>query len=244
MNSDSGILDVIIEVVTALLPLVVFFLIFQTLYLKFPWNRLKRILAGLLVAGLGIILFLYAVYTGFMPISTMIGEYMMTNLDSWTIVGFGFLLGFMATLAEPAVRVLTYQVEQHSTGFMNARLLLITLSIGVGAFVALGMAKVAFGLDFHAIIIGGYLLAVVLMAFCDRDFVSVAFDAGAAATGPMAVSLLMAMMTGLANAKPGADPLLDGFGIIALIALAPVIFITGLGVIIMIKTKESSLNEI
>ncbi|MDD3398278.1 MAG: DUF1538 domain-containing protein [Candidatus Methanomethylophilaceae archaeon] len=239
MNADSGILDVIVEVVTALLPLIVFFLIFQTLFLKFPWNRLKRIITGLLVAGLGMIIFLYAVYTGFMPISTMIGEYMMENLDPLVIVGFGFLIGFMATFAEPAVRVLTYQVEQHSTGFMNARLLLLTLSLGVGAFVALGMAKVVYSLDFHSIIISGYLLAMVLMIFCDRDFVSVAFDAGGVATGPMAVSLLMAMMTGLAEAKPGADPLLDGFGIIALIALAPIIFITGLGVIIRIKSEES-----
>jgi len=161
------------------------------------------------------------------------------NLSPWTVVAFGFVIGFMATFAEPAVRVLTYEVEQHSTGFMNSRLLLVTLSLGVGVLVALGMAKVVFELDFHSIIIGGYALALALMAFCDRDFVSVAFDAGGVATGPMAVSLLMAMLTGLAEAKPGADPVLDGFGIIALIALAPIIFITGLGVIIRIKSKES-----
>jgi len=238
MHGDSGYLDVVLEVVTALLPLVVFFLIFQFYYLKFPWFRLKKILAGLGLAGLGMVLFLSGVFMGFMPISTDIGIYLMTNTDPWLIVGFGFLLGFLATFAEPAVRVLTYQVEKHSSGFIHSKVLLWTLSLGVGSLVSLGMAKVVFNLDFHTIIIVGYSLALVLMIFCDKDFVSVAIDGGAVTTGPMAVSLLMAMMVGIAEAKPGADPVVDGFGLIALIALAPIIFVLALGIIIRFKTEE------
>ena len=238
MNADSGYLDVLIEVVTALLPLIVFFLVFQHFYLKFPWYRLKKILTGLCLAGIGMVLFLSGVFMGFMPISMDIGRYLMINADPWTIIGFGFLIGFLATFAEPAVRVLTYEVEQHSSGFIQSKLLLWTLSFGVGALVAMGMAKVVFNLDFQTIIIIGYSLALVLMFFCDRDFVSVAFDAGAVATGPMAVSLLMALMVGISEAKPGADPVLDGFGLIALIALAPIIFISALGIIMRFKTQE------
>ena len=161
----------------------------------------------------------------------------MTNTDPWLIVGFGFILGFLVTFAEPAVRVLTYQVEHHSSGFIHSKMLLWTLSIGVGFLVSLGMAKIVFNLDFHTIIIIGYSVALVLMIFCDRDFVSVAFDAGAVATGPMAVSLLMAMVAGIAKVKPGADPVIEGFGIIALIALAPIIFISALGIIIRFKDE-------
>lgn len=238
MTTGFSYLDVILEVGSALVPLVAFFLIFQSLYLKLPWNRLKRVLLGILIAGIGLVLFLSSVYQAFIPISSEIGHFIMTNFSPWMILVFGFIIGFMVTYAEPGVHMLTYQVEQNSTGFVNAKLLLIILSLGVGALVSLGMAKVIYGIDFHLIIVVGYSLSLVLMVFCDRDFVSIAFDAGAAATGPMAVSLLMAMMTGLAEAKPGADPLLDGFGIIALILLAPVIFIMGLGVIVRIKSME------
>lgn len=237
MQTGGGYLDVVMEVITALLPLIAFFLIFQILYLKFPWIRLKKILMGLSLTGLGMILFLSGVFMGFMPISEEIGMYLMTNTDPWLIVGFGFILGFLVTFAEPAVRVLTYQVEHHSSGFIHSKMLLWTLSIGVGFLVSLGMAKIVFNLDFHTIIIIGYSVALVLMIFCDRDFVSVAFDAGAVATGPMAVSLLMAMVAGIAKVKPGADPVIEGFGIIALIALAPIIFISALGIIIRFKDE-------
>lgn len=238
MHSGGGYLDVVIEVVTALLPLITFFLVFQIFYLKFPWFRLKKILVGLAITGLGMVLFLSGVFMGFMPISTDIGMYLMTNTDPWLIVGFGFILGFLVTFAEPAVRVLTYQVEHHSSGFIHSKVLLWTLSFGVGSLVSLGMAKIVFDLDFHTIIIIGYSLALILMIFCDRDFVSVAFDAGAVATGPMAVSLLMAMVAGIAKVKPGADPVVEGFGIIALIALAPIIFISALGIIIRFKNEK------
>lgn len=235
----SGFLGVVSEVTLAMVPLVLFFLVFQALFLKYPRERLKKILFGMLIAGMGMILFLYAVYSGFVPISEEIGTFMVENLDPWMIIAFGFLIGFLVTFAEPAVRVLVYQVEKHSTGFMRAELLLVTLSVGVGFFVALGMAKVVYGLDFKIIIISGYLVAVLLMLLCDRDFVSVAFDAGGVATGPISVALLMAMMTAMAPAIPGSDPLTDGFGIIALIAMAPIIFVTGLGAIMRFKQKES-----
>ncbi|MDP2217066.1 MAG: DUF1538 family protein, partial [Methanolobus sp.] len=107
-----------------------------------------------------------------------------------------------------------------------------TLSISVAVFVSIGMAKLVYGIPFLYIIVPGYLLAIVLMWLSDKDFIAIAFDAGGVATGPMAVTFLMSMAVGVASAQEGRDPVIDGFGMIALIALAPIIFVMLLGVYI------------
>ena len=238
-SGDVGLYHVVLDVLQAILPIIVFFLIFQSLYIKYPWVTLRRMLLGIGITGAGMILFLTGVFMGFLPVGREIGEYFVLNSDGWTLVALGFGMGFLATFAEPAVRVLAYQVENTSSGFIGSRLLLWTLSLGVASLVALGMAKIVYGLDFRTIILTGYGLALVLMIFCDRDFVAIAFDAGGVATGPMAVSLLMSMAVGVASATEGSDPVVDGFGMIALIALAPILFLSGLGVIIGYKRKVS-----
>ena len=236
-TGDVSFFHVVLDVVQAVLPIIVFFLIFQSLYIKYPWVTLRKMLFGIVVTGAGMILFLTGVFMGFLPVGREIGEYFALNNERWVLVGLGFVMGFLATFAEPAVRVLAYQVENTSSWFIGSRLLLWTLSLGVATLVALGMAKIVYGLDFRTIIVTGYVLALVLMAFCDRDFVAIAFDAGGVATGPMAVSLLMSMAVGVASATEGSDAIVDGFGLIALIALAPILFLSALGVVMKYKRK-------
>ncbi|MDN5310444.1 MAG: hypothetical protein PWP14_1838 [Methanolobus sp.] len=221
-----------LEVLQALLPLVFFFIIFQLLYLKFPSSQLIKLFLGISMTALGIILFLYGVYNGFFPVGTEIGNYFGTMEHKWIMIPVGFFLGFLATFAEPAVRVLCYQVEKSSSGYIRSKLMLYTLSTSVAVFVAIGMAKLVYGIPFLYIIVPGYLFAIVLMWLSDKDFIAIAFDAGGVATGPMAVTFLMSMAVGVASAQEGRDPIVDGFGMIALIALAPIIFVMLLGVYI------------
>ena len=237
-HPDMSMLDVVLDVLQALLPVIAFFLLFQYLYLKYPWVTLKRILFGVAVTGVGMVLFLGGVFLGFMPIARSMGEYLALNYDNWVIIAFGFLMGFLATYAEPAVRVLCKQVETSSGGFISSKLILWTLSFGVAALVALGMARILYDIDFRTIIVIGYSLALLMMFFSEAQYVAIAFDAGGVATGPMAVSIIMTMAVGIASGAEGGNPIVDGFGIIALIALAPILFISALGVILTRKEVE------
>ncbi|MDF0590466.1 DUF1538 domain-containing protein [Candidatus Methanocrinis natronophilus] len=227
--------NAIIEVVQAIIPLVVFFLIFQAAYLRYPLNYFLRLLLGMALAAVGLVLFIAGVFIGFLPAGEDIGRFFGSFEEKWMLIALGVLLGFLATYAEPAVRVLCYQVEKASTGYVNSRLMLYTLSIGVAVLVGIGMARISYGIPLAYIIIPGYLLAVLLLFVSDRDFIGVSFDAGGVTTGPMAVTFLMSVAVGAAAMIEGGDPLIDGFGLIALIALAPIIFVMSLGVIIRLK---------
>lgn len=236
-GASVDLVSIILDVGRAVFPIILFFLIFQSLYIRYPWPTLKKLLLGILITSVGIVLFLAGVYLSYMPVAKAIGEHVVINSDSWWLMVLGFVLGFMATFAEPGVRVLAFQVENSSSGFIGSRMLIWILSLGVATIVALAMARIVYGLDFRAIMVGGYLLAMVMIVLADKDFIAVAFDAGGVATGPIAVSILMSLAVGIATANPGSDPVIDGFGLIALIALAPILFIGGLGIIIRFKKK-------
>lgn len=229
-GAEQGLLYITLEVLQALLPLVVFFIIFQLLYLKFPSSQLVKLFLGISMTALGMILFLYGVYNGFFPVGFEIGSFFGRMENKWVMIPVGFVLGFLATFAEPAVRVLCYQIEKSSSGYIQSKLMLYTLSFSVAVFVAIAMAKLVYGIPFLHIIVPGYLFALVLMWFSDKDFIAIAFDAGGVATGPMAVTFLMSMAVGVASSQEGRDPIIDGFGMIAMIALAPIIFVMLLGV--------------
>ncbi|AAM30627.1 DUF1538 domain-containing protein [Methanosarcina mazei] len=234
-GSTEGILSVVVEVSQALIPLVIFFIVFQRLYLKLPRSQLVKLFTGIFFTAIGMILFLYGVYNGFFPIGTEIGEFFGGSDKKSLLIPIGFVLGFLATFAEPAVRVLCYQIEESSSGYISSKLMLYTLSSGVAVFVSIAMAKLVYGIPFLYIIVPGYLLVLVLLWLCDKDFIAIAFDSGGVATGPMAVTFLMSMAVGVASAQEGGNPLVDGFGLIAMIALAPIIFVMLLGVYIRFK---------
>lgn len=231
MNSESTeILFIVFEVIQSIVPLVIFFTLFQILYLKLPLSQLVKLYTGLAFTTFGMILFLHGINSGFLPAGTEIGEFFGGSDRKNFLILIGFVLGLLATFAEPSVRVLAYQVEESSSGYINSNLMLYTLSFAVATLVAVGMAKIVYRIPFLYIVVPGYLFVLILLWFCDKDFVGIAFDAGAVATGPMAVSFLMSLAVGVATAYEGADPVADGFGLIAIIALAPIIFVLLLGV--------------
>ncbi|EGJ49506.1 DUF1538 domain-containing protein [Desulfocurvibacter africanus] len=220
--------EVALEVLLALGPLLVFFAVLQAVFIKLPRELLIRMGLGVLLAGLGLVFFLQGVKKGFLPAGTALGEALGRG-NPWALPPIGFLLGFAATFAEPAVRVLSYEVEKASVGAIKQRVTLLVLSFGVAAFVALGMLRIILGIPIHYLIVPGYLLALVLMRFTHPTFLAIAFDAGGVATGPMTVTFVMALAVGVASALEGRDPVLDGLGLISLVALAPILSVMAFG---------------
>ncbi|MFT3664810.1 DUF1538 domain-containing protein [Piscinibacter sp.] len=225
------------SVVIAVTPLLVVFLVFQALLLKLPQREVVRILAGTLVAALGLFLFLTGVALAFLPFGTLIGRAIATLPHPAAMLGVGLLLGFVTTWGEPAVRILADEVQDASGGSIHRSMVLVTICIGVAVSVGLGVLRIALELPMAWLLVPGYALALLLMRFSDKAFVAVAADAGGVATGPLANSFLLALALGIASAAEGADPLLDGFGLVALIALAPILSVMILGLVIRWRTR-------
>ena len=233
--------DSTLSVLVALVPLILFFIVFQKVMLKYSWTAVRYMIEGVMFAGLGIIIFLTGVYTGFMPVAIALGEELST-LDPWIVILLGFVLGFLVAFAEPAVSILGDQVQSTSRGVLSRKMIVMIISVGVAFLVALGMAKTMFNLNFIWIIIPGYLLTIGLMWLGEKDMIGIAYDAGGVSTGPMSVAILSSIYVGLAsNLYNGADSVINGFGLIALIALAPCLFLSALSVY-MRCTKEKAAN--
>ena len=218
-------------VLIALLPLILFFIIFQKVFLKYSWTAVSFMVEGVASAGIGVIIFLTGVYTGFLPVATALGEELSTY-NPFLVIVIGFVLGFLVAFAEPAVSILGDQVQKTSRGVLSRKLIVMVISAGVAFLVALGMAKIMFNLDFLWIIIPGYVITIVLMWLGDKNMVGIAFDAGGVSTGPMSVAILSSIYVGLsATLYNGMDSVVNGFGLIALIALAPCLFLSALSVV-------------
>ncbi len=217
-----------------LAPLAFLFLVFQVLFLRLPVAEVSRILAGTLVAAVGLFLFLLGVSLAFLPFGRLIGEAVATLTPTWLVVPFGLALGFVTTWGEPAVRILAGEVEDASSGSIHRGLVLIAISAGVAVSVGLGLLRIGYGIPLVYLLVPGYALVLVIMGFSDKAFVAIAADAGGVATGPLANSFLLALALG-ASAGMGGDPLVHGFGLVALIALAPILSVMTLGLLIRWK---------
>lgn len=234
-----GFSHVLAEVSLALVPLIILFAIFQIFFLKLPKNQIINIVKGLVLTFLGLSLFLQGVQIGFLPVGEAMGIALGSKSYNWVLIPIGFLLGFVATFAEPAVRILNYEVEKVSSGYIPQKIMLYTLSFGVGLAVAASMVRILLGIPLWYFIVPGYILALILMQYSTSTFVSIAFDSGGVATGPMTVTFVMAVAIGVASAMEARDPLLIGFGMIALVALAPILSVLGLGLLFGRKEKEN-----
>ena len=227
----DGFLGVLSEVGFALLPLILFFVIFQVFMLKLPLRRLGQIAIGFVLTFFGLAFFLQGVHVGFMPIGELMGKSLGEGATAWWLIPIGFVLGFAATFAEPAVSIMNDEVDKVTGGYISAKVMLYTLSIGVGVSIALSMFRILSGISLWYFLIPGYLLALVLVFFSNQTFIAIAFDSGGVATGPMTVTFISSLAVGVASVTEGRDPLADGFGLIALVALTPIIAVLVLGLI-------------
>jgi len=230
INTAQGVVD-------AVLLLVAILAIFQVLLLKLPTDYVINLLKGTLLSVGGLILFLVGVQIGFLPYGQAIGEALGNFPHKWLAIPFGFLLGLVTTWSEPAVRILCDQVEEASAGAIRKRTVLHATCVGVAFFVALGTARVVYSIPILYILIPGYALAIVMLWFTKKDFIGVAFDAGGVATGPMANTFLLGLGLGLASAAGSQSMVIYGLGLVALIALAPIISVMMLGIIMRIRIR-------
>ena len=229
-------------VVLAVLPLAALFAVFQLLFLRLPRTEISRIATGTLMASIGLFIFLLGVSVGFMPFGRAIGATFGAMSQKWLLLMFGAVLGFVTTWGEPAVRILADQVEQASTGAIRQGVVLIAVCIGVAVAVGIGVLRIVYDLPLVWILVPGYALAIGLIWLSDRTFVAIAVDSGGVATGPLANTFLLALAFGVAAAVPDRDPLVHGLGLVALIALAPIISVMLLGLIVRMKSAPSEVD--
>ncbi|PSL50988.1 uncharacterized protein DUF1538 [Salsuginibacillus halophilus] len=233
----EGMLEELIEVIGALAPLLALLAVFQVFLIQLSWHEVYKALIGIVMAVVGFTLFLQGVYIAFMPAGQEIGAAIVEHPESWLLVPIGFVLGAVATSAEPAVRVLTYEVEEESNGAIRKSILLLTLALGVGVFVAVAMIRILIGFPLWWVLVPAYGIALIVAFFADQRFVSIAFDSGGVATGPMTVTFILAMAISVAGTLEGRDPFMEGFGLVALVALAPILSVLILGMIFRFKEK-------
>ena len=232
-------LEILAEVALALAPLLFIFLIYQVFFLKLPKGEVLNISKGILMTFIGLVLFLYGVQIGFMPAGTLIGEALASLSYNWILIPIGLVLGFVVTIAEPAVRVLGVEVEKASSGYIKEKTILFTLAIGVALSIALSMIRTIYGIPLAYFLIPGYAIVLFLSFFAGPTFTAIAFDSGGVATGPMTVTFILAVSVGAANMIEGRNPIIDGFGLVALVALAPILSVMILGLLYQLKEKSN-----
>jgi hypothetical protein len=224
--------NVLFDNLWGLAAIVVFTAVMHLLFLKLERETLMRLVKGGIMVLVGLMLFLQGVNVGLVPAGTLLAEHMGARLElRWMLVPLSFLLGLVVTRAEPGVRILCTQVERATTGSITEGLLLHGISLGVALFTAVGMARILLGFPLIYLLAPGYLLAMVMMLRATPIFIGIAFDASTVATGPVVITFVSALAIGLATVMEHRDPLLDGFGLIAVIALAPVLSVLFVGVL-------------
>lgn len=228
-----------IESFRAIGPLVVILIILQVLSFKMPKEDMLQMFVGFFFGLIGLLLFLVGVNTGFMDIGSSIGHNLALMDNKAYIIAIGFALGIVTILAEPAVYVLIHQIEDVTSGYVKKKAVLISLTIGVGIAVALSVVRILVPqVQLWNYLLPGYIICLTLMFFIPKLFIGIAFDAGGVATGPVTATFILAFIQGAANAFEGADLMIDGFGMIAMVALLPIITLEILGLIFAIKSKK------
>ena len=228
-----------------MLPIIIMLIVFQIFKFHLRKAQFIRIIVGFVYTFVGIVLFFIGVNAGFLDVGKHVGSALSEYDNKLILVGFGFLLGMVAILTEPAVHVLTHQIEDVTSGYVKRKTVLVALAIGVATAVGLAMLRVVVpGIMLWHILVPGFVLALSLTFFVPKVFVGIAFDSGGVASGPMAATFVLAFARGAAEAV-APDPTdlaaitAESFGVIALIAMTPLIALQLLGLIYKIKSKKS-----
>ena len=230
------------EIAVSLFPIILFFGIFQIAVLKLSKRNLRKIIVGLVYTYIGLVLFLTGANVGFMPAGNYLGQ-VIASLDyNWIIVLIGMLIGFFIVKAEPAVYVLNKQVEEITDGAIPARAMSISLSVGVAVSIGIAMLRVLTGISILWFIIPGYAIALGLSFFVPKIFTAIAFDSGGVASGPMTATFLLPFAQG-ACTSVGGNIVTDAFGVVAMVAMTPLITIQILGMIYQMRQRSAPKDQ-
>lgn len=227
------------EVALSILPVAGVFAVYQLSTRSYHRRQLLRMMVGFVYTIFGLILFLTGVNIGFAPVGSLLGSGIAGSSFKWLLLPIGVVIGYYIVKAEPAVQVLNKQVEDLTGGTITHRMMNTALSIGVAGAVALAMIRVLTGINIYWIIIPGYVIALVLSRFVPSVFVGIAFDSGGVASGPMTSTFLLPMAMGACSAI-GGNVMTDAFGVVALVAMAPLIAIQIMGLIYVCRSKAVS----
>lgn len=230
--------------ISSITPLLVVLVIISIVFDYLTKRESRRIFFGLMYVFAGFLLFFTGVNFGFMRIGQYLGIALASNYGTGVLVGIGFLIGMVTILAEPAVHVLTHQIEMVTAGYINRRSVFFSLTMGVGTAVALSMLRISVpGIQLWYYLVPGYIISLGLTLIVPNLFVGIAFDAGGVATGPMTATFILALTHGAASAIPTADLFRDGFGMIAMVAMMPIITLQLQGLVFKIKTKKKGVAQ-
>lgn len=228
------------EIAVSLLPIVLFFAVFQITVLKLSRKMLVKIVIGLIYTYVGLVLFLTGVNVGFMPAGNYLGWVLAETTHPWFIVPVAMIMGFFIVRAEPAVYVLNKQVENITDGAISEKAMGMSLSLGVAVSLGIAMIRVLTGISIMWFLIPGYVVALVISFFVPRIYTAIAFDSGGVASGPMTAAFLLPLAQGACMAL-GGNIVTDAFGLVAMVAMTPLITIQILGLVSRFKSKQEEL---
>lgn len=225
------------EVLISLVPILWVFLIFQWMTHRYHGVQIKRIVIGFGYTYIGLVLFLCGANVGFAPVGAYLGKELAAVSFRWILVPIGALIGYYIVKAEPAIQVLNHQVEAVTNGAISVKMMNRCMQIGVAASVGLAMLRVLTGISIQWFVIPGYIIALVLSCMVPDIFIGIAFDSGGVASGPMTSTFLLPLSIGVCEAL-GGNLMTDAFGVVALVALTPLIAIQLMGLVYKAKTAK------
>jgi hypothetical protein len=224
------------EVLTALAALVAFFVIFQIASRRYKRHQIIRIAIGFAYTFLGLVVFLTGVNVGFIPVGQLLGNDLASSELKWVLIPLSMLIGYYIVTAEPAVHVLKKQVEDVSGGAIPAKILSRGLAVGMAAALGITMVRILLHIPIMYILVPGYAFALVLTFFVPRIFTGIAFDSGGVCSGPLTSTFLLPLAMGVCEGS-GGDLMREAFGIVAMVAMTPLIVIQGMGLMYGAKLK-------
>lgn len=234
--------EVFLEVLIAIAPFAIVYLLAQFLFLKYRKSRILNLIRGSLISIIGLTVFLVGVKFGFMEVARKVGATLGSKKNLLLLIVLGLVIGITTSLADPSIYVLVHEVEEASGASIPKRLILIALSVGVGGAIALTMVRLYFNINILYFFVPGYIIAVLMSHFVDSDHAAMSFDSGGVVTGTMAASFILpfaiGVSEGLGNGNQSA-----GFGVVGFVALVPILTMLIIGIILRIERKRQSTSE-
>lgn len=243
MNQLKAFLGALKHALKNLLPIVVVVAIFQTFILQRIPEDIESISLGLFIVAIGVALFLRGLELSIFPVGKSLSNQFTKRGSLWILLSFGFALGFSAVIAEPALIAVTEQAQEISGGRIDSLILRFLIAISVGFVVALGVFRILFGYSLHWFMITGYIAVVTITFFAPAEIIGLAYDSGGVTTNIVTVPLIAALGIGLASSIRGRNPLIDGFGIVAMAVMVPMITVQLYGIVVFNGSQPSTASE-
>ncbi|MDD5038932.1 MAG: DUF1538 domain-containing protein [Dehalococcoidales bacterium] len=224
--------DTTFEVIRAITPLIVVVIVLQLTFVKASAGVFIQFLIGAILVTAGMIFFLLGIEVGILPAGKTVGAGLIEKRSIWLIIAVAFLIGFSTTIAEPDVLVLSRQAEVITDGAISESSLVYIIGIGLAFFVTMAMLRIIFGFRIAYLLTASYLIVILLSFFTPPEFVSLAFDSGSVTTGALTAPIVIALGVGLSSVMAGRSAISDGFGLLGLASIGPIIAVMIMGIIV------------